>query len=104
MKYALTIVALLFALGVSPQLTTLVHERREDQTKLNPAKSKSQVEPLRLVKTVEVPGVEGKFDHFARISKASDYSLPLQFTRLSRFLIWPPGNGFIGGFVTPHAI
>jgi hypothetical protein len=65
MKYALTIVALLFALGVSPQLTTLVHERREDQTKLNPAKSESQVEPLRLVKTMEVPGVEGKFDHFA---------------------------------------
>jgi hypothetical protein len=57
MKYALAIVALLFALGVSPQLTTLVHERREDQTKLNPAKSESQVEPLRLVKTMEVPGV-----------------------------------------------
>jgi len=64
MKYALTIVVLAIALGASSQRTSLVQERREDRTELSPAKGKSQVEPLRLVKTMEVPGVEGKFDHF----------------------------------------
>jgi DNA-binding beta-propeller fold protein YncE len=105
MKYALTIVALAFALGVSAQLTTLVHGRREDP-KLNPAKGGSQVEPLRLVKTMEVPGVEGKFDHFAVDLKGKRLFLTASAHKTVEVFDLAAGKWIhsIGGFVTPHAI
>ena len=106
MKYALTIVALAFALGVSPQLTTLVHARREDRAKLNPANGESQVEPLRLVKTMEVPGGEAKFDHFAVDLKGQRLFLSSTGHKAVEVFDLAAGKWIhsIGGFVTPHAI
>jgi DNA-binding beta-propeller fold protein YncE len=106
MKYALTIVVLAIALGASSQGTSLVRERRGDTTDLSPAKGEAQVEPLRLVKTMEIPAVEGKFDHFGVDVKGQRLFLTSTAHKSIEVFDLAAGKWIrsIGGFVTPHAI
>jgi DNA-binding beta-propeller fold protein YncE len=63
-------------------------------------------EPLRLVKTIDVPGVEGKFDHFAVDLKAQRLFLaaPVHKTVEVFDLVTGTRIHSISGLVTPHAV
>src|ERR1700736_4114632 len=70
-----------------------------------PGHGQSRQDPLRLVQTISIPGVEGRFDHLAVDLKGQRLFLAAQAHRSVEVFDWAAGKRIhsVGGVGEPHA-